>query len=222
MSEELRQFEPEDLQFFGEITAAISHEVKNVVTIINESAGLLSVLSVGEESGRRPLDPARIKRMSADMARNVERAVTIINRMNRFAHSVDEPKTRLDLAAVVGDTVALASRFASVRGVDLELQPPAAPVLIDSYAFGLHRAHFIALQMCVLDAQGPHPVQVSISLEGQLANVSVRRGPFVVTPEFENRHRALTKIMNALDATVSPALGEPCGEEIVLSFPTPR
>ena len=29
------------LQFFGKMTASISHEIKNVMAIINESAGLL-------------------------------------------------------------------------------------------------------------------------------------------------------------------------------------
>ena len=34
------------LQFFGKMTASISHEIKNVLAIINENAGLLEDLAL--------------------------------------------------------------------------------------------------------------------------------------------------------------------------------
>jgi signal transduction histidine kinase len=216
---ESRAFEPADLQFFGEITAGISHEVKNVVTIINESAGLLNDLSVGAESGRRPLDPARIKKMSTDIARNVDRAVAIINRMNRFAHSVDEPRKQVDLAAVVADAVALASRFASVRGVDLNAEIPGDPLLIHSYVFGLHRALHTALQIAVLDCQGSRPVRIAVMANANTATVAVARGPVNQTTAFEDRFRALGRIADAIGGTLSNLSENPGVEELTLSFP---
>jgi len=48
------------LKFFGKMTASISHELKNVLAIINENAGLLEDLCAMAEKGR-PVDPVRIK-----------------------------------------------------------------------------------------------------------------------------------------------------------------
>ena len=42
-----------DLQFFGAVGAPISHEMKNVLAILNESAGLLGDFSRMAATGRR-------------------------------------------------------------------------------------------------------------------------------------------------------------------------
>ena len=42
------------LRFFGMMTASVSHEIKNVLAIINENAGLMSDLTqMMMKSGRR-------------------------------------------------------------------------------------------------------------------------------------------------------------------------
>ncbi len=48
------------LQFFGEMSASISHEIKNVLAIVNENAGLLEDLTLMADRGK-PIDPARLK-----------------------------------------------------------------------------------------------------------------------------------------------------------------
>ena len=53
------------LQFFSQISASISHELKNVLGIINENAGLLEDLTLMAERGV-PLDPVRLKAMTVD------------------------------------------------------------------------------------------------------------------------------------------------------------
>ena len=77
------------LQFFGKISASISHELKNVMAIVNENAGLLEDLTVMAERGK-PLDPARLKLMAAAVQKQIGRADVILKNMNRFAHSFDE------------------------------------------------------------------------------------------------------------------------------------
>ena len=48
----------EGLRFFGTMTASISHELKNALSIINEGAGLLEDLAAMSARGMA-LDPAR-------------------------------------------------------------------------------------------------------------------------------------------------------------------
>jgi len=41
----------DSLRFFGKIVASISHEIKNVMAIINEKAGLIKDLTLMAEKG---------------------------------------------------------------------------------------------------------------------------------------------------------------------------
>ncbi len=213
-----RVFEPEDLVFFGAVTASISHELKNVSTIINESAGLLHDLSLGAEAGRRALDPSRIKKMSEDIARNIERSVGILNRMNRFAHSVDEPLRDVDMRSVLLDTVELARRFCSVHGVELQTSAPSEAVPVTTYVFGMHRALFTAIQAIVLDVQGVRPAEVNLVPEGALALVRLRRGDWVPCEGTAARRVSLERLVSALGGAVSwdDGAGRP---ELVLRVP---
>ena len=61
--------------FFGQATASATHEINNVLAIINEYAGLLGDLAAGAEAGR-PLDPARLTKTAGSILRQIKRGVT--------------------------------------------------------------------------------------------------------------------------------------------------
>ena len=84
------------LQFFGKMSASISHEMKNVMAIINENAGLLEDLTVMAEKGM-PIDPQRLRTQASRIMKQIRRGDDIIKGMNRFAHSVDEPWRQVEL-----------------------------------------------------------------------------------------------------------------------------
>jgi len=209
----------EDLTFFGIITAGISHELKNVATIINESAGLLHDLSLGAEAGRRPLDPARTKKLAADIARNVDRSVATLNRMNRFAHSVDEPRRRADLRDILQDTLELAARFCSVRGVELQVSLPDQPVPVHTYVFGMHKALFTSLQILVLDGEGVLPARLSLSREGDTACVRMHRGAWATGDEASDRRTSLERLMAELGGDVTENPDDAGRQGLVLHIP---
>ena len=76
------------LQFFGRISASISHELKNVLAIVNENAGLLEDLTLMADRGQ-PIDPARLKIMAATVQKQIGRADEILKKMNR-KYSVEQ------------------------------------------------------------------------------------------------------------------------------------
>ncbi|MCU0691499.1 MAG: hypothetical protein MUF54_08860 [Polyangiaceae bacterium] len=198
MTQDSQPFDPDDLRFFGAIAASISHEMKNVVTIINEAAGLLHDLSLSAEAGKRPLDPTRIKKMSADVGRNVERGVGIINRMNRFAHSVDEPERSFNLGDLVSDAVALASRFAAGRSVELRFDPPREPVLARAYPFGVYRAVISALHIHVCHGSGLRPVVATVCCAQGGATVRVSRSALSPGDDLDTRLAELSSLVTLL------------------------
>ena len=124
------------LQFFGRISASISHEIKNVLAIVNENAGLLEDLTLLADRGK-PLDPARLKIMAAAVKNQVGRADGIIKNMNRLAHSIDQTITTVDLDQTIELVIALTARFAAMQGVKVDLQLPASPLKIPTAPFYL-------------------------------------------------------------------------------------
>jgi C4-dicarboxylate-specific signal transduction histidine kinase len=107
------------VQFFGIISASISHDIKNVLAVLNENAGLLEDLVLAAEKGA-PFNQERVKSLAGSMRKQIQRADLITKNMNRFAHSVDKPLSNIDLCETLELIVALSGRLADMRGVNLE------------------------------------------------------------------------------------------------------
>jgi signal transduction histidine kinase len=132
------------LQFFGSISASISHELKNVLAIVNENAGLLEDFTLMADRGK-PIDPARLKMMAAAVKKQVGRADEILKNMNRFAHSIDQTTLTVDLDQMFELFIALTARFAAMRGVRVDLQLSASPLTIPTAPYYLMNLLWLCL-----------------------------------------------------------------------------
>jgi len=121
-------------QFFGEMTASISHEIKNVMAVINENAGLLQDLLLLGQKGTPP-DPARLSRLADQIMTQIKRSDLFIKKLNRFSHSVDIPINSIDLGDMLAFSLDLGNRIAINRGVHLKLEPPPQPIIITVHVF---------------------------------------------------------------------------------------
>ena len=109
------------LQFFGRISASISHELKNVLAIVKEKAGLLEDLTLMADRGQ-PIDPARLKKKAETVKKQIGRPDEILKNMNRFAHSGVEPVAQVDLNQTHELLMALTETIRTIRGVESHLQ----------------------------------------------------------------------------------------------------
>jgi len=159
------------LQFFGRISASISHEIKNVLAIVNENAGLLEDLILMADRGK-PIDPARLKIMAATVKKQVGRADGIIMNMNRLAHSIDQTVTTADLDQTIELAIALTARFAAMRGVKVDLQLPANPLTIKTAPFYLMNLLWLCLDFS-MSASGDEK-QVELVVEETENSVRIR------------------------------------------------
>ncbi len=144
---------PEDagLQFFGKVMASISHEIKNVMAIINENAGLLEDLAFMAEKGR-PLETERVKVLAGKVKDQVRRGDEIIENMNQFAHSVDRVVDRVDLGEVLSLVIKLAQRSASMKGVRLEAKTTPDRIMITTNPFLLENLIWLCLSLAMESA----------------------------------------------------------------------
>jgi signal transduction histidine kinase len=86
----------DDLAFFGQVNASISHELKNILAVISETAGLMNDL-MELAAGGKQVAPEKIMSCGHDIVEEIQRGFVTINQMNRFSHSMDQTISRVDL-----------------------------------------------------------------------------------------------------------------------------
>lgn len=162
------------VQVFGKVTASVSHEIKNVLAIINENAGLLDdiVLMGGPDQG---VPPERVQAATKLIAKQVNRANIIIKNINRFAHSGDTPTSQEQLAEILNLMVALTDRQAAMKTISTTVTCQdgltfIAPMLVFESFLYLALRHFIdcsphngAITISASSANG----QLTIGIEGR-------------------------------------------------------
>jgi len=121
MTETAKKLAAEGLAFFGRMNAAISHDMKNVLAIINETASLLDELMELQQAGQMEPNPDKLRTLSRRIVQQVERGQNVISNMNAFAHSIDVPVREVDLAQITRVMAVLSRHFATGRTLELDL-----------------------------------------------------------------------------------------------------
>jgi len=166
----------ESLAFFGAVTASVSHELNNVIAIMDQTTGLLEdKLSGGE--GDIVLPAEKLEKIVVSLQKQAGRGLEIIKRMNRFAHSADEPTVTFDVNATLENLVRLTDRLAGLKGASLETRfSPDAPQ-INGNPFLLQQAVFAAITGILKDIdKGEEIVIASRPADGGV-EIEIR-GPF--------------------------------------------
>lgn len=143
----MEDFKSMELSFFGKMTAGFTHEVKNVLAIIKENAGLMEDILLMARGGSPP-NLERLSRAIASIREQADRGVELSSRFNRFAHSADHPRVRLDLNMVLDHLSLLVERFARLKEVKLEVVFSDQPAQVETSPVSLQLALFTALECC--------------------------------------------------------------------------
>ncbi len=133
------------LSFFGAIAASVSHELNNVNSIIEQTAGLLGDLLAGAEMGR-PIKEEQLQRVRDRIEKQTHRGTRIIKRMNTFAHSVDYPIAEIEMNAMIENIISLCKRLANLKKVELEAVVQSDSLSINSSPFLIQQALFLVMR----------------------------------------------------------------------------
>ncbi|MCP4757084.1 MAG: hypothetical protein GY866_39985 [Proteobacteria bacterium] len=166
----MRKHNRGEIVFFGRITAGITHELQNVLAIIQESAGLMEDLLAFSTEESDSLKK-RLEKSLTVVNRQLLRGVDLITHLNRFAHSPDQPLVQIDLQETIEQMTVLSRRFAALKKVVLKNHPPDQPIQIASNLVQVQMALFLSMECCLsLMAAGG---QLDVALEKQSSKILI-------------------------------------------------
>ena len=222
-----------EIAFMGKVTASLSHEIKNTLAIINESAGLMGDLLEKDAPEDWPAY-SRLTNLLASIEEQVQRSADIVKRLNQFAHSMDKSLADLDLNETVRQTAILAQRFATLRRVNLETQLASNPLYLQSDPFRLLYVIFGFIERAINCSPRESEVSVQTEQSGEMFQVMVTdqgtvevdsiRALISASPEAEAERddsdlTVLVQTMKALGGTVAFEQRDDGLSKITLSFP---
>jgi signal transduction histidine kinase len=121
----------DDLAFFGKVNASISHELKNILAIISETAGLLNDLTK-MATERKGVELETLRTCSKDIVEETQRGFVTIKQMNRFSHSADDPFKKVNLIEVLDLMIDLAGFLSFASKVRFDPPKEASPLVLTS------------------------------------------------------------------------------------------
>ena len=143
-----RTMREQETAFIGKITAGVTHEFMNVLATIRENSGLMEDLLA---LCRKTSFPHREKfaKTLITIQKQVNRGMEISARLNKFAHSMDEPKARVELHELLDQLAFLVQRFARLKQVKLTVNPVEPPFAICIDLFRLQLILVACLEYCL-------------------------------------------------------------------------
>lgn len=206
----------EEVAFFGRITAAFTHEVKNVLAIVKENAGLMEdflTLAGSESMPHRE----RILRAISSIQEQADRGVELSNRLNRFAHTTDQVRPTFDLGELVCQLSILVQRFARLKEVEIKISVPARHIVVETNPVRCQLLLLTGLECCWntgsvtevtlrVEDPGAGEVALSFSCSGSRASPAQLMERIRTGPEWERLGVLVEDLRGRIEPTPPEAL----------------
>lgn len=150
----------EGMHYFSTMSASATHEIKNNLAIINETAGFLGDLAGMAEKGH-PLSLERIKDISQKLIKQVRRADLVLKKINHMSHGVGKPMETVDLEKTLNFVLDLGFRLIEKTGVCVKVISPPFPVEVTTHLFYLENMIWRAIESACAAAEGERQVTIS-------------------------------------------------------------
>jgi len=156
-------------RFFGKMSASATHEIKNTLAIINENIGLMDDLSMMAHDGM--LSCEQINRISKNIKNQVKRSNYILQKLNKFSHSVDLSSQMIDLEKTIRFTLDLASRLIDMYEVKIEVTTAPFSMGIKANQFFLENMIWKAVETACKGARQEKRVAISFKEDKETLTV---------------------------------------------------
>jgi len=192
--------------FIGKITAGATHEFVNVLATIRETSGLMEdLLALNREVSFAHKE--KFKKILNTIQKHVDRGMVISEKLNAFAHSMDEPKSRVVINELLDQLVFLMQRFSRLSNVQLTRdranQIESSPVIL-SDPFKLQLSIASCIEYCLANTSpgGVITLQTRYAGKGIAIRCVVEKGlcPRERTDDFSDEFNGLQETFDDLDA----------------------
>jgi len=167
----MSEHEPKEIVFFGKITAGMTHEMKNVLAIVKESAGLMEDLIQLDPSSAESSHAGRMLGALKTINEQVNRGVELTSRLNRFAHDADRAIQSFDVNDLMRNLIALTQRFARLKNVTLAMVPGPEPIMIESRAVLLQMLLFVLMEAGLEALQPGAGIEIHPRLQADVCDI---------------------------------------------------
>jgi len=113
--------EQKEITMLGKIAAGMTHELKNVLAIINESAGLVGDICTHGGKDFQHMD--KVERAVGSIKKQIDKGADITTKFNVFAHCMDTERCQVTANEMVEQVVFLMDRFARQKQIELRSKP---------------------------------------------------------------------------------------------------
>jgi len=204
------------LRFIGRILAGFTHEIKNHLAIVKESAGLIGdMIQLGKSTQN---DSGQYLEIVRSIEEQIEKSTAHFTYLNRFSHRMDTPLSTFSVNDSIEELAALLQRFANQKRItiDKDFQEDLAPVHSNPSMLQFLVFTFLEEMLAELDKNS----RISIKTEGANNAVSIRiipEGNFIEgAPGAEPM---LYEIGNAVIKQLGGTLSRETGKEAVILLP---
>jgi nitrogen-specific signal transduction histidine kinase len=203
------------LRFIGKILAGFTHEIKNHMAIVKESAGLMGdMIKLGKTVGD---DSSQYLEIIRSIEEQIEKSIVHFRYLNGFSHRMDTPLSSFNINDCLEELTALVHRFANQKRITLEKDfrkdlpsIKSSPAILQFIVF-----NFLEDKMSKLDNNS----RIIVKTEVINSSVAIRIIPEgnVLGTETENTlypHEMNDYAIKILTGTISTQ-----GEETVITLP---
>lgn len=161
------------LRFIGRILAGFTHEIKNHLAIVKESAGLIGdMIQLGKSTQN---DSGQYLEIVKSIEEQIEKSTAHFTYLNRFSHRMDTPLSTFSVNESIEELTALLQRFANQKRITIEkdLQKELARVHSNPSMLQFLVFTFLEEMLAVLDNNS----RIRIKTEGAKNAVAITIAP---------------------------------------------
>ena len=210
----------EAARFMGAVIASVSHDLNNVLSTIDQVAGLIEDMMMASERGIA-IDPSRLELVHARLDSQAKRGINTVRRLNTFGHAIDE-ETRCEQPVMVLQTLlVLMERMASRRQVEIDFDPEQSCPQIETHPLDFYHLLYLALLLAMDSHTDGGMVRVSVEPVEDRVSILIEGKQLKQAPGAGERIQIIHEVAKGLEAEVVLSDKEPDAIELVLPHIVP-
>lgn len=159
--------------FIARMTASTTHELRNVLAVVKESAGLVEDLTLAFQQ-RKAMNPEKLLQATRRIDAQVSRGADLLTGLSRLAHGLDHPVEPVPLGAHARQVGHLCQRFARLGRHALTVEGDGDGPTVRANSLAVQMLLVAAIDGCLEQWPEASTITIRVGAEHGGAYVTVR------------------------------------------------